>query len=376
MLCQLDPYRTTVTTTVLACDPDGDAFAVRLADELLYAESGGQPSDTGSVGGQPVLGLRKGPTGVVHRLAAPVSGEVEVRLDWARRFDHMQQHSGQHLLSALAQDRFGLPTTAFHLGPDRCDIEVDGAVEPAALVALEEAVNAAIREARPLRVREVAPEALPGLPVRTRGLPEGFTGLVRLVEIDGIDLNTCGGTHVAHTAELQVLSLVGVERLKRGTRLHFLVGGRVRRQLGAALEREGALSRLLSCPPPEHLAAVERALDDAKAQAKQARALSLELAGLLGATLVPSEGLVRLHRPDGDPAFLAAIADAVRARHPEAVVVLTAGAREGVFLVAGPEAEVARWGPHVAATLEGKGGGARGKFQGKAARVDREIPRP
>lgn len=376
MLCQTDPYRTRVTTSVLSCEPDGDAFAVRLADELLYAESGGQPSDTGSVGGQVVLALRKGPQGVLHRLAAPVSGEVDVRLDWDRRFDHMQQHSGQHLLSAIAQDRFGLPTTAFHLGPERCDIEVDGAVEPPALAALEEAVNATIREARPLRVREVEPEALPTLPVRTRGLPEGFAGLVRLVEIDGIDLNTCGGTHVAHTADLQVLKLIQVEKLKRGTRLHFLVGGRVRRQLGACLDREVALARLLSCPPVDHAAAVERALDEAKGLSKQVRALSLELAGLLGATLEAVDGLVRLHRPDGDPAFLAAVADAVRARHPEAVVVLTAGAREGVFLVAGPEAEVARWGPHVAAALEGKGGGARGKFQGKAARVDREIPRP
>jgi Ser-tRNA(Ala) deacylase AlaX len=345
---------------------------VRLADTVLFPEGGGQPADHGTVGGEGVRGLRRDGEDVVHLLGAPVEGEVVVALDWARRFDHMQQHSGQHLLSAIAQDRFGLPTTAFHLGPERSDIEVDGEIDGATLAALEAAVNDAIRADLRVGVRTVTVEQMASLPVRTRGLPDGFAGGVRLVEIDGVDLNTCGGTHVVRTGHLQCLKLLAVERLKRGTRLHFAVGGRVLRLLGEALARETALTRLLSCGPAEHLAAAERALDDARTQAKAAKALAAELARAIGAGLTPtgSPPAVRFHRDEADLPFLNTVADTLRAAHPDTVAVLTGGTREGVFLVAGPEARVATLGPRVAAALDGRGGGARGKFQGKAARTD------
>ncbi|MES2645132.1 MAG: alanyl-tRNA editing protein [Myxococcota bacterium] len=370
-----DPFARSVATSVLACTPAGGGWDVTLTDTVLYPEGGGQPDDHGTVAGQRVLGLRKEGGAVVHRLAAPVEGAVTVEVDWARRFDHMQQHSGQHLLSAIAHDRFGLPTTAFHLGAERCAIEVDGDGEVVAdtLSELEAAVNEAIRDDRPVHVREVTVAEMAALPVRTRGLPEGFVGSVRLVEIAGIDLNTCGGTHVDRTGRLQAIKLLGVERMKRGTRIPFVAGGRVLGLLGDTLAREAALVRLLSCPPTEHATSVARALDETRAWAKAARALSAELAHAIGGALLPTGDTLRWHRDDADPAFLNAVADAVRARFPEVVCVLTGGVREGVFLVAGPDARVAALGPKVAATFEGRGGGARGKFQGKAARVDRPL---
>lgn len=371
MLCIQDSYATSVRTQVRSCLREGDGWAVILADELLYPEGGGQPSDHGTIDGMPVTTLRKTRDGVVHTIAGPVEGEVEVVLDRVRRFDHMQQHSGQHLLSAIAQDRFGLPTTAFHLGPDRADIEVDGGVDPARLRHLEDAVNTAIREARPLRVREVLFDELDRLPVRTRGLPDGFSGHVRLVEIDGIDLNTCGGTHVRDTAELQVLQIIAVEPLKRGTRLHFLVGDRVRAALRDALGREVALTRRLSCPPADHAAAVERLWEDGKQASKAQRLLLAELGAVYGGTLEPTAGRVRFHHADGDLGLLGAVAHGVLARFPDARFVGTAGEREGVFLLAGPEAWVAEEGPLLAQLLEGKGGGAKGRYQGRGTRLDR-----
>jgi alanyl-tRNA synthetase len=220
-------------------------------------------------------------------------------------------------------------------------------------------------------VRVVTVEELAALPVRTRGLPDGFAGEVRLVEIDGVDLNTCGGTHVDRTSRIQAIKLLSIERLKRGTRIYFVAGGRVLGMLGAAIAREAALTRVLSCGPTEHLAAVERATEDAKAQAKANKSLVMELAKAIGASLPVAGEIVRFHRDDADLPFLNTVADTVRARAPEVIVLATAGTREGVFLVAGPEERVAAWGPRVAEALEGRGGGARGKFQGKAARVDR-----
>lgn len=371
MLCIQDPYLDSVRTQVRSCAREGDDWGVILADELLYPEGGGQPSDHGTIAGMPVSSLRKTRDGVVHVIAGPVEGEVEVVLDRARRFDHMQQHSGQHLLSAIAQDRFGLPTTAFHLGPERADIEVDGVVDARKLHHLEDAVNAAIREARPLRVREVTLDELEGLPVRTRGLPEGFTGLIRLVEIEGIDLNTCGGTHVRSTTELQVLQLIATEPLKRGTRLHFLVGDRVRGALRDTLAREVAMTKRLSCGPADHGAAVDRLQEEGKQAAKAQKQLLAELGAVYGRTLEPADGRVRFHHPGGDLGLLGAVAHGVLARFPEARFVGTAGERDGVFLLAGPEGWVAEQGPLLAQIVEGKGGGAKGRYQGRGVRIDR-----
>src|SRR5690606_19218545 len=137
-----------------------------------------------------------------HILSAPVAaGPARLRLDWPRRFEHMQQHTGQHLLTAVALSQLGWRTTAFHLGPELPDIELDvPALSRERLDVLEDAVAAEIRAARHVRCFRAGPEEAARLPVRSRMLPEGLVGDLRLVEIEGIDLNTCGGTHVRSTA--------------------------------------------------------------------------------------------------------------------------------------------------------------------------------
>src|SRR6185503_19277103 len=192
-----------------------------------------------------------------HYLGSVVNaGRSTVRLDWARRFDHMQQHTAQHLLSALAADRFGWETTSFHLGAQTCDVELAASELPAARQGeLEEAIAAEVRAARPVTTRRVASEALAGLAVRSRGLPAGHTGDVRLVEIAGVDLNTCGGTHLASTAEIECVKLLGVEPMRGGTRLYWVAGGRARARLAAHEARNEALRRALEAGDDE-LAAV------------------------------------------------------------------------------------------------------------------------
>lgn len=376
LACQLDSARREGPATVLECQPAEGGYDVVLDTVLLYPEGGGQPSDHGTVGGQAVLGLSKRPDGaVVHRLAAPVSGEVQVQVDWARRFDHMVQHTGQHLLTAICQDRLGLATTAFHLGPERCDIELDApALSEAQMSLIEEACNAVIREARPVTPRVVTRQDLDGLGVRTRGLPEGLEGPIRLIEILGLDLNTCGGTHVSSTAQLQALKLLHAERIRGGVRLHFLVGGRVLAALEASGRREAALTRILSQGAQGLVPAVEKLAEDARASSKALKALQLELALALGEALASRpEAVLTAHRDDADMGFLNSIAGVVLARRPDALVLLTAGAVDGVFLLAGPEDRVKAAGGRVAEILEGRGGGARGRFQGKGARLDRRA---
>ena len=366
--CQIEPTCRSMTATVLSCEPVEGGFDALLDDTVLYPEGGGQPADHGTVDGWDARGLRREARGVVHRLDGPVSGQVEVVVDWRRRYDHMQQHSAQHLITAVALAELGLPTIAFHLGAARCDVELDAAgVGKDELARVEDAVNAAIRAALPIGAAEVEPEALEAMGVRTRGMPDWHTGPARVVEIAGLDRNTCGGTHVASTAELQGVVFLGTERLRRGTRLHWLAGGRVLAELRGALAREAAVTRALSVGADEHAAAVERLLADAKAGGKARAALVGELATHLGLALAGSGPVAALHREEGDLAILGQIAAVASAKAPEGLFLLTAGEGEGVFLLAGPEGAVRVAGPVVAAALGGRGGGARGRFQGRAA---------
>ncbi len=378
LTCQRDAYLETLATEVLACTPGAAGWRVVLADTVLYPEGGGQPADRGTVGGVAVRDvLREADGTVVHWLEAALPlGPVEVVVDWARRFDHMQQHTAQHLLTAIAHDQFGYATVAFHLSADRCDIELAvPSVAPAELMALQARANEAVRQARAVRVVEVAAGELAGLQVRTRGLPPGHEGPVRLVEIDGLDRNTCGGTHVRSTAEIQAIQLLGSERAHGVVRLFYLAGGRVLAALQTALERERALTALLTVGAGEQVAAVTRLVAEQRETERARRALAAEWAELVGRALVAAgAGPVVFHRADADLALLGSVAAAIQVADPERLALLTAGeGAAGVFLLVGPAERVAALGPQVASLLEARGGGRGGRFQGKAARLERRA---
>jgi len=166
--CQEDAGLRSLKAEVLECAPAGDGFDAVLSRTPLYPEGGGQPSDGGTVGGVPVLSLRRREDGaVVHHLPTPVSGTVDVEVDWQRRYDLMQQHTAQHLLTATILERTGWRTIAFHLGPERSDVELDvPALADTDLRAIEAEVNARIREAHPVRVRVTDREHVADLGVR------------------------------------------------------------------------------------------------------------------------------------------------------------------------------------------------------------------
>ncbi|MEP0774086.1 MAG: hypothetical protein HRF46_06965 [Acidobacteriota bacterium] len=375
---EVDPYRRELDAEVVASGGEpGKAWAI-LNDTVLYPEGGGQPSDRGWINNTPVLAVRRTPEAIIHELAAPVSpGPARVCLDWVRRFDHMQQHAAQHLLTALAQDRFGWPTTAFHLGERLSDIELNvPSLTPGELVALEEAAAAEIRAARPVHCRWVAPEEMPGLPIRTRGLPAGHRGEVRLVEIEGIDLNTCGGTHVACTAELESIVLLGTEPMRGGTRVFFAAGRRVRI---LAHEQAGVLARLralLGAPDEELASVVEAKLETLRSAERLLRRWRDEAADALGEVLAASgESLAYRHLPDKELPFLQRAARRFVALSPARVVLLTGDSSDGgVFcLASGDAAEVDT--AALASTFTGIAGGRCGGkgrfFQGKIPSFER-----
>ncbi len=372
-----EPRRSELDTEIVASGTDGGRPWVVLADTILYPEGGGQPADRGTIAGVSVLDVRRTEQGIQHRLAAPLEGgPVHVVLNWERRFDHMQQHTAQHLLTTVAQDRFGWATTAFHLGEVTANVELDAPEIPVRqLRELEEAAAAEVRAARPVSVRWVERNQLEALKVRTRGLPEDHIGPVRLVEIAGLDLNTCGGTHVRTTAELEAVALIGTEPMRGGTRVHFVAGTRLRSRLARHEMRSGALRSLLGAPDEELADAAAAKLDQLADTARKLRATEGELAAALAESLAGrSENILAEQLGAHDASFLQRIARGVIERRPRAVVLLTAGSQEGCFALAtGPETGVstAELGPRVAEILGGRGGGSPGFFQGKASRLSR-----
>jgi Ser-tRNA(Ala) deacylase AlaX len=369
-----DPYLAHLDARVVETGAEGDRPWAVLDDTVFYPEGGGQPADRGLLDDVEVLDVQKAAGAVRHYLASPApEGPVRVRLDWVRRFDHMQQHTGQHLLTAVAADRLGWETTAFHLGPETCDVELAVPWISAADVArLEEEVAREIRAGRAVRSRRVRPEALASLPARTRGLPEGHSGDVRLVEIEGVDLNTCGGTHLASTAEIEALKLLGTERLRGGTRLYFAAGGRVRGRLGAHEERSARLRALLGAPDSGLVEAVEAKLGQLAEREKALRAVEEELAEARAEALAASAAaVVEAHFEGRDLAFLTRVAKRFSALPAPGVALLTA-VREGAetFLLAAggaSGADVRTLGGLVAEALGGRGGGSGRLFQGKAS---------
>lgn len=373
-----EPYRTELETVVVEVgETEGQPWAV-LEDTVLYPEGGGQPADHGWLGEARVVDTRKAEGTVRHVLDRAVPpGPTTVRLDWARRFDHMQQHTGQHLLTAIALGRFGWRTTAFHLGPVLSDVELDvPALTLEQLGALEEVVADEVRAARPVRTRRVTQEEAASLAVRSRLLPEGFSGDLRLVEIEGVDLNTCGGTHVRSTAEIEGLKLVGTEPMRGGTRVFFAAGGRLRRRLGAHEARNAALRAVLDTGDDELVDIVRLKLDQLQGSQRRVRQLEEAAAEARAAGLAASpERVVEAHFDGADGAFLQKLARVVVAAAPAKAALLTASSGDThlVVLAAGEGCplDVPALGRQVLGLLEGKGGGSGRLVQGKAGSLAR-----
>ncbi|MDR2562241.1 MAG: hypothetical protein LBC63_10805 [Holophagales bacterium] len=373
---ETDSYANALCADVLKAYTVGGRHCAILSDTVLFPEGGGQPSDKGKIGRANVTEVIHQDGEIVHILDKPVEvGPTEVELDWGRRFDHMQQHTGQHLLTALAHDRFGWATTVFHLGPFVCDIELSAhQISTMQRLELEEEVIKEILATRPIRVSWATQEEYASMNVRSRGLPDGHSGEVRLVEIVGLDVNTCGGTHLASTLELECVKLLNSEPIRGGTRLHFVFGKRVRKRLEAHEQRNHKLRTLLGRPDEGLAESVEQRLESEKEMERQLRHAGEELASMYANSLAAQGsrgqgGLVCHHFENKDAAFLQKVTRNLLEAESGALAFLTAEKDGSGFfsLAAGAncEADVPSLGREIASMLEGKGGGSGKQFQGK-----------
>ena len=250
-----DPLRLAFDARVQRCEPappsHPGAFAVWLSESAFYPTTGGQPFDTGRLGDARVVDVFEDEAGeVVHVTDRPLApgDSVAGAVDAARRLDHRQQHSGQHVLSAAFVRTAKVATVSFHLGATVSTIDLAREVTPAEIAAAEDAANAVILEHRPVTIRFVSGEEAAALPLRKE--PKR-SGELRIIDIADWDVSACGGTHVSHTGEIGPIAVRGWERFKGGTRLEFVCGGRTRVAFRALRDTVTAASRLLSVLPDE-----------------------------------------------------------------------------------------------------------------------------
>ena len=236
-----DSYLTEFRGTVLSTNED--RCRVVLRETAFYPSSGGQPFDLGCINGISVLDVVYSGNQIVHVLASPlIELEGDCRIDWVRRFDHMQQHTGQHLLSAVILDLFKIPTVAFHMGADSSTIEVSAAsFDSDRIRGAAQRANEIVFENRPVTVSYADASVASGL----RKAPER-AGVLRIVEIEGLDRSACGGTHVRRTGEIGPISIRKTEKLRGNTRLEFLCGRRAVRRARADYEQLSAVAHVFS----------------------------------------------------------------------------------------------------------------------------------
>lgn len=230
---------------VLCCQPCDRGFEVILDQTAFYPEGGGQAADTGTLGAVRVLDVRERDGAIVHLCDGPVTvGQtLEGTIDYNLRFDRMQQHSGEHIVSGLINRRWGFHNTGFHMGTESTTIDFDGVIPAEALPELERLANEAVWQDLEVRCSVPAPEVLPTIPYRSkRALPWP----VRIVEIPGYDICACCGTHVARTGEIGIIKLLSVIPFRGGVRMEMACGNRALGILNRAYDQNRQVSQAFS----------------------------------------------------------------------------------------------------------------------------------
>jgi len=359
---------------------DGRAHVV-LDRTAFYPTSGGQPFDTGRLGAATVVEVIDRDDGeVVHVLESPIdtSGRVRGRIDWPRRLDHMQQHTGQHVLSAAFERQASARTTSFHLGAETATIDLDRELTPAQMGAAEQLANTVVWEDRPVSVRFATAEEASGMRLRKE---PARTGLLRLVDVTGFDLSACGGTHVARTGTIGMIAIAGWERFKGGSRVTFVCGGRALRSHGALRDATAESARLLSVAVAELPAAIARMQADAKSAIRAIRDLQQEVALQRAETFRRSaetlggfRGVLR-HEAGWDQSGLKTLASAI-VREPGFVAILVGTGQPSPVVVA-RSADIAfdsaAWMKDATAKFGGRGGGRSEFAQGGVTAAPDEI---
>lgn len=252
-----DVYKKEFTAKVLECREAKKGFQILLDESAFYPEGGGQPSDTGFLNDVKVTEVHEKEGELLHYTEEAIQPGTEVRgkIDWARRFDLMQQHSGEHMVSGLVHEKYGYDNVGFHMGSDVITIDFSGILSEEQMAEIEEQVNLKIWEDAPVEIFYPSREELDTLDYRSK---KELTGQVRIVRFPGADTCACCGTHVTHTGEIGMVKLLSVVRFREGVRMEMISGKRVLDYLNMVNEQNHQISVKLSAKVDKTAQAVDR----------------------------------------------------------------------------------------------------------------------
>jgi alanyl-tRNA synthetase len=366
-----DSYLTEFRARVLDTSPD--RLRIYLDRTAFYPTSGGQPFDTGKLGAVDVTDVVDEDARIAHQVSAPLEAvEVSGVIHWQRRFDHMQQHTGQHLLSAVLVDLFDAHTVSFHLGVESCTIDVGRSLEPAQIRDAERRANEIVFENRPVTIG--FEDSSQDLGLRK---PTQREGLIRIVSIQDLDRSACGGTHVRATGEIGPILIRKLDRIRGNQRIEFLCGLRAVKGARADFEAISSVARAFSAPPDEVPALVASQLEKLQDSEKARRRLATELAEARGrelyaATAPGPDGIRKVTRRT------ASLTDDLRAEAQsfttgqKAVFVALGENPPAILLASSPDSGL-HAGEFLKATLTkagGRGGGTATMAQGSVPSKD------
>ncbi len=368
----LDARLSRFTARVLSCVPEGGSWAVVLDQTAFYPEGGGQPWDTGSLGEAQVTAVRRRDGHVVHTCDRPLEpgAQVEGQIDWARRFDLMQQHSGEHIVSGLAHRFYGCENVGFHMGAQVITIDFDRPLDQQQLRHLEDAANRYLWENQPVEISYPSQEELSRLAYRSK---KELTGQVRIVTFPGADVCACCGTHVAAAGEIGLIKLLTCQKFRSGVRIELVCGGRAWDYLSQVAEQNHKVSNLLSVKEPETAQGVARLLEET--QALKSRIITLEEARFSDlAAHHRGEANVLLFEPGLSPDSLRRLTDALMAGRTGLTACFSGDDAQGYRYAMGqPGGNLRPLCAQLNQALSGRGGGKPDFVQGSVQATREQI---
>ncbi len=397
MICQENSYLREYEVEITHVDYQIDKLPnVRLSisDQVFYPEGGGQPGDKGSLFYKDfvfdVLDTQKGSQHVYldcHVRNADPSKEliellnqfpgkkVHAQIDWSHRFDSMQQHSGQHLLTATILELYGWMTVGFHIGSEFCTIDLDVPIsqfDTDKLKRIEYEVNYKIQSALSINSRWLNrgdfDRAWKDGSIRSRGIPDHVHDKIRVVDIFETDANNCGGTHVKNTSELQVCVLLQREKLQKKTRLYFAYGNRAISHLHQLRSYQNKITSVLNQHPTAHYELIVQILEQGRSRQKQLEKLqSLYMEEKFGSLVLPNNehGILVYFEPYCSRSQLSVIQRIIRKAHSKCILLL--GVPDGFLFDFGDSfKEISSCKSQIMEIIEGKGGGKPPVWQGKS----------
>lgn len=365
-----DPTLREFPATVLSCEAAGESWKVVLDQTAFYPEGGGQPADHGvlkTVNGEvPVTDVHEKNGAVVHTTAAPVEPDTVVTgaLDWARRFDHMQQHSGEHIISGILCRLYRCDNVGFHLGAETVTIDYNAEITWEQALEAERLANEAVWADREVEITYPDLQELAALEYRSK---KELTGQVRIVEFPEADRCACCGTHVERAGQVGLIKVLSCQKFREGVRMEILCGARALRYLSGTYDQARAVGQRLSVKPLETLAAVER-LEDELSAAK-ARIADLEQTAFAAiAAEQAGKGDVLLFQSPMRPDSLRRLADNLgKSCGGLAAVFSGEGEKWSYALIRADGADISPLVKELNQALHGRGGGRNGFAQGSVA---------